>query len=352
MLKGTVLSAAVLAGAAVLTVFAAPATADEFYKGKTVTIITSTGPGGGYDRTARTIARHMNNYLPGQPTMIVQNMPGGGNVIATNYMYNIAPKDGTSIATINNAIPLHQVADGRGVRFDCRKFNWIGSTGNSNSVTIARTDTGVKTIQDVMKKQVILGGTGPASSIVIFPAVMNNLLGTKFKIVIGYKSSSAVDIALDRGEVQARSGSYGSLMAQHADWVKNNKVVVLVQVGAKREKTLPNVPLLTDLASNADERQVLKLVSAPISLGRPYLAPPGLPKARVTLLRDAFAMTMEDKPFQAEMHRQKLDLFPLTWQEVTENVNDTINAPKALVDRATAAMPKKKKKSRKKKAAK
>ncbi len=346
--RGASMYRSILCGLA-LALAALPASAADFYKGKTVTVITSTGVGGSYDRIARTIARHMPKHLAGTPVMIVQNMPGGGNVLATNYMYNVAPKDGTAIATINNAIPLHQVADGRGVRFDARKFNWLGSTGNSNSITIARSDAGVKSIQDVMKKEVILGGTGPASSIVIFPAVMNHLLDTKFKIVTGYKSSSAVDIAFERGEVQARSGSYGSLVSQHSDWIRDKKIVFLVQVGGKREKTLPGVPLLTELARNDDERRVLKLISSPIALGRPYLAPPGLPAERVAELRTAFAATMKDKGFLAEIDKQHLDLDPMTADEVAEIVNDTINAPPALVAKAKAAMPQKKKKKKKSK---
>jgi tripartite-type tricarboxylate transporter receptor subunit TctC len=327
---------------------ASPVLADDFYKGKTVTIITSTGPGGSYDTIARAISRHMPRHLEGRPTMIVQNMPGGGNLLATNHMYNIAAKDGTALATINNAVPLHQVLDGRGVRFDARKFNWIGSTGNSNSVTFAWHTTGVKSIKDLMTKEVILGGTGPASSIVIFPAVMNNLLGTRFKIVTGYKSSAAVDIALERGEVQSRSGSYESAATQHPDWITGKKVVFLVQVGARREKTLPDVPLLTELARNDQEREVLKLVSAPILLGRPYLAPPGVSAARVAQLRKGFADTMADAVFLAETRKLGLDIAAMTGEEVAKVVDDTINAAPEVVAQAKKVMPKRKAKKKKK----
>ncbi|MQA65076.1 MAG: hypothetical protein GEU76_04110 [Alphaproteobacteria bacterium] len=334
--------------AAVAIMAASPILADDFYKGKTVTIITSTGPGGSYDTIARAISRYMPRHLEGRPTMIVQNMPGGGNLLATNHMYNIAAKDGTALATINNAVPLHQILDGRGVRFDARKFNWIGSTGNSNSVTFAWHTTGVKSIKDLMTKEVILGGTGPASSIVIFPAVMNNLLGTRFKIVTGYKSSAAVDIALERGEVQSRSGSYESAATQHPDWITGKKVVFLVQVGARREKTLPDVPLLTELARNDQEREVLKLVSAPILLGRPYLAPPGVNAARVAQLRKGFADTMADAVFLAETRRLGLDIAAMTGEEVAKVVDDTINAAPEVVAQAKKVMPKRKAKKKKK----
>jgi tripartite-type tricarboxylate transporter receptor subunit TctC len=331
-----------------MAVTAIPAHADDFYKDKTITVITSTGAGGSYDTIARMISRHMPPHLAGHPTMIVQNMPGGGNVLATNHMFNIAPKDGTAIATINNAIPLHQVLDGRGVRFDVRKFNWLGSTGNSNSVTTAWHTAGVKTIQDVMKKEIILGGTGPASSIVIFPKVMNAVLGTKFKIVTGYKSSSAVDIAMERGEVQSRAGSYESIVSKQPQWITENKVVFLVQVGAKREKTLPNVPLLTELAKNENQRRVLQLISSPILLGRPYLAPPGVSNERVAQLRKAFDATMKDADFVAEAKKRKIDLEPISGAEVAKIVSETVDAPTDVIAAARKVMPKKKKKTKKK----
>lgn len=340
----------IMMSAALAALAAAPAqAADDFFRGKTITVVTSTGAGGNYDTIARMIARYMQKHVPGNPNMIVQNMPGGGNVRATNFMYNVAAKDGTYIATINNAIPLHQVLDGRGIRFDATKFNWLGSTGNSNSVTIAWHTTGVKTIDDMKKKEVVLGGTGPASSIVIFPKVMNSVLGTKFKIVTGYKSSAAVDIALERGEVQSRSGSYGSIVSQKPDWLKEKKINILVQVGNKREPSLPDVPLLTDLASNKSERDLLKLISAPIALGRPYLAPPGIPDDRLATLRAGFAATVADKGFLAEADKRRIDIAPMTWQETAEVVNDTINAPADVVARAKQVMPKKAKKKKKKK---
>ena len=328
-----------LAGAiGVFSLSPAYAQTDDFFKGKTLTIVTSTGPGGGYDAIARAISRHMPRYLNGQPTMIVQNMPGGGNVLATNHMYNVAPKDGTMIAVINNAIPLHQVLDGRGVRYDVRKFNWLGSTGAKNSVTFVWHTTGITSIQEVMSREVTLGGTAPASDIVIYPTVMNNVLGTKFKIVLGYKSSAEVSMAMERGEVQSRSNNYTSLISDQPDWVKNKKITVLVQVGAARDKRLANVPLLTELARNDEERQVLSLISAPIALGQPYLAPPELPPARVATLRQAFAATLIDKGFLAEAEKLNFEIEPISGEDIAQVVNRTIEAPPHIVARAKEAM--------------
>lgn len=319
---------------------ATTAQAEDFYKGKTITIVTSTGAGGGYDLIARAVARTMGPHLPGKPGLIVQNMPGGGNVLATNYMFNIAPKDGTVIATINNAMPLHQALNGKGVRFDARKFNWLGSTGASNEVVFVWHSAGARTVDELRRKEVVLGGTGPASSIVIFPTAMNNVLGTKFKIVTGYKSSAEIDVVLERGEVQARSNSYASLVSKRPQWLKDKKVEIVVQVGARRDPELPNVPLLSELAANEQDRRALQLISAPILMGRPYLAPPDTVPARVAELRKAFDATMSDKAFRGEVTRLNLDLDPFGADVLTQVVNDTINAPKDVIARAIAAMPK------------
>ena len=312
--------------------------AEDFYKGRTITVVTSTGAGGTYDLVARLIARHMPRHLPEAPAMVVQNMPGGGNVLATNYLYNLAPKDGTVIGTINNAIPLHQVIDGRGVRYDADRFNWLGATGSRNSIVIVWRSTGVRSIEDLKQREVTLGGTGPASSIVIFPQAMNNLLGTKFKIVNGYNSSAEVYIAMEKGEVEARSGSYTDLMSEHGDWVTGNKVVFLVQIGTKRDPALEAVPLLTELARNDEQRRVMTLISAPVALGQPFLAPPDLPADRVAVLRQGFAATLADPAFLAEAAKLNVEDLAIPAAEIARIVHETVAAPPDIVAKAKAAM--------------
>lgn len=337
MLRSILFSAA---GLLAMSQAMSPAHADtDFYKGKTVTIVTSTGAGGGYDLIARVIARHMPRHIDGQPNMIVQNMPGGGNVLATNFMYNIAPKDGTTIAVINNAIPLHQVLDGRGVRYDVRKFNWLGSTGPKNSVLFVWHTAGVTSIKDAMTREITVGGTGPASDTAIYPSVMNKVLGTKFKLVLGYKSSSEISIAVERGEVQARINNISSLISDQPDWINDKKINFLVQLGAKRDKHLKDVPLLTELAQNNEGRQILSLISAPIALGQPYLAPPDVPAERVALLRKAFAETLTDKAFLAETDKLNFEIDPMSGDEVAEVVNGTVNAPAHIIEKTKEAMP-------------
>jgi tripartite-type tricarboxylate transporter receptor subunit TctC len=311
----------------------------DFYKGKTMTLVVSTGAGGTYDTVARTIAKHMPNHIPGKPVIIVKYMPGAGHVLATNFMYNQAPKDGTHIATIGNSIPLHQILDGKGVRYDARKFNWLGTTGISNLMTVAWAASGIKSIDDVMKKEVTAGSTGTGSGTSLYPTVTNNVLGTKFKLIAGYRKATEIDLAMERGEVVVRSGfSYGSLSHEHPDWLKDKKVNFLFQVGGEREEDLPSVPLMTDLAKNDEQRQILKLISSTVAIGRPYLTTPGVPADRLAALRSAFMATVKDPAFLTDAKKLDFDLKPLGAEKVTEIVKDTINTPADIVTKARAAM--------------
>ena len=308
------------------------------FNSKTVTIVTSTGPGGVYDLVARIITRHMPRHLPGAPNMIVQNMPGGGNVVAPNYMHEIAPKDGTWICVVNNAVPLNQVLDGRGVRFDSAKFNWIGSTGGRNEMVFIMRSAGINTVEDLMRKEATLGGTGPGSSIVIYPTMMNTLLGTKFKIVNGYKSSAEVFLAMEKGEVAARSGSIASIRTTFPKWVHENKIVFLTQVGAVRDADYPDVPLLSELAKNDEQRQIMQLVSSTSALGQPYFVPQGVPADRVALLRKGFADTMADRAFLADTEKAQAEIFPISGEDIQKIVEDVVAAPQNIVDKARAAL--------------
>ncbi len=317
----------------------APAFAQEdFFRGKTITIVNSTGNGGGYYNVAQIFARHMPRHIPGNPAMIVKSMPGGGNVLATNFMYTSAPRDGTHIATINNSIPLHQTLDGRGVRFDAGKFNWLGSTGSYNSVAYAWHAAGVKNVADLRQKEITLGGTGAGSSIVIYPTVANNLLGAKFRIVLGYNSTTEIDLAMERGEVQSRTGSYTDLLSERANWVTEKKIDILFQVGAERHPALKDIPLMTDLAGDDEQRAILKLVSSPIALGRPYLAPPGTPPERVAVLRQAFQATMRDPGFLDDMAKLGHEVDPKSGEYIARIVAETIGAPPSIVAKAKTAI--------------
>jgi len=310
----------------------------EFYKGKTISLITSTGVGGTYDLVARLVARYMPRHIPGNPTIMVQNMPGGGNVLATNYMFNLAPKDGTAIATLHSAMPLQQVLDAGGVRYDADQFNWLGSTGAQNEVILVWHTARIKTIQEATERQIILGGTGAGAGIVILPTVMNNLLGTKFKIVTGYRTSEDVNLGIERGEVQARAFGLDSITSQHPDWITERKVDLLVQSGVKRDKRLPDTPLVTELAKNDEQRQIFRLFSSAPALGQPYVAPPGLPADRLVVLRKAFLATLSDRDFLADAEKIRFTVDATSAEEVTEIVRRTINAPADIIAKAKAAI--------------
>jgi tripartite-type tricarboxylate transporter receptor subunit TctC len=339
MSKSTSFSVFCALGAVLCLPPARAETIESFYKGKTVTIVVSTGVGGVFDLTARTVAKYMPKYIPGNPTMIVKNMPGGGHVLATNFMFNQAAKDGTYLALVNNGMPLHQVLDGRGVRYDALKFNWLGSGGLSNLMTVAWHTSGVRTIDDAMTRELVTAATGTGSNGFIYPNAMNVVLGTKFKIVLGYKSSPEADLAMERGEAAARAGfSLSAILQEHPDWIRDKKVAVLVQAGAEREKDFADVPLMHELAKTPEQRRILSLVSAPVALGRPFFTTPDTPAERVAALRDAFAATMKDADFLAEARGLNLDIKPMGSERVTQIVDETINVPPELIAKAKAVL--------------
>ena len=224
------------------------------------------------------------------------------------------------------------------MRFDAGKFEWLGSSGAENEVILVWHTTGIRTLDEVKKREVILGGTGAGSGIVIIPRLMNALLGTRFKIVTGYKSSEDVNLALQRGEIEARAFSLISITAQRGDWLRDRKITILAQVGAKRAHEIPDIPLVTELARSEEDRRIFKLMSAASGLGRPYLAPPGVPADRLAILRSAFAATMKDKAFLAEAEKLQIDIDPIGAADITQLVLDTVNAPAAIVAKAKAAI--------------
>ena len=332
--------AAALSLATVLPATAAAADpVEDFYRGKTITVVVSLGVGGNFDLTARTLAKHMPRHLPGRPAMVVKNMPGGGHVLATNHMANQAARDGTVIALVNNSVALHQVLDGRGARYDARSFNWLGSAGLSNLMTVAWHTSGVRTIEDAMTRELVTGATGVGSGGFIYPNAMNVLLGTKFKIVLGYATTPQADLAMERGEIAARAGfSLSSIMQEHADWIREKKVALLVQVGATAEPGFPQVPLMHDLAKTPQTRRILALISSPVALGRPFFTTADVPVDRVAALRRAFDATMRDEAFLAEARQLNLDLRPTGADAITAIVRETIDAPADLIAVAKSAM--------------
>ncbi|MQA65451.1 MAG: hypothetical protein GEU76_06080 [Alphaproteobacteria bacterium] len=343
-MTSTLMRASVAAGLAgvALAVSALPAVADavsDFYKGKQISLIISTGVGGGMDQNARVVARHWINHIPGNPAMIPRNMPGAGHLRATNYLYGQAPKDGTAIGTMIPSFVLHQRLGGKGVNYDAAKFQWIGSSNASNSTVYVWHTHGVKTLQDAMKKEIIMGGTGAGSYTVLYPIILNNLLGTKFKVIMGYRSATQVNLAMERGEVQGRAGNnFNSLMARDAQWVKDNKLSILVQIGQKKDPDFQSVPLLTDFAKDKASREVLQLFSDEVELGRPFLTTPGVPADRVAALRASFDATMKDPKLLEDAKKSGLDIAPKSGAELQKLVEGIINTSDDIVARTKAAL--------------
>jgi tripartite-type tricarboxylate transporter receptor subunit TctC len=320
---------------------AGPASADaisDFYAGKSITLIISTGVGGGIDANARLVARYWGNHIPGKPTIVPKNMTGAGHLQATNFMYNVAPKDGTTIAAILPSFVLYQKIDGKGAQYDAGKFLWIGASDVDNMNLYVWHTVPVKTVADAKKQQVTMGGTGAGSYTTLWPSLMNNLLGTKFKMVMGYQSTAEIHLAMERGEVQGRAGNFfSSLRSQNPDYLRDHKITLLAQFGAEPDPDFKDVPLLTDLAQNAEQRQIFALFSGELALGRPYLTTPGVPADRLAALRKSFDETMQDPAFRAEAAKADIGVHPQSADKLKSISDAILNTPPALIDKAKAA---------------
>jgi tripartite-type tricarboxylate transporter receptor subunit TctC len=303
-----------------------------FYRDKQIKMIVTSDAGGGYDSYSRILARHLGRHIPGRPSIVIQNMPGGGGLSGTNYVYNVAPKDGTVIANIQRGVPFMAIMGREGPRFDPTKFNWLGSLNNEVGVFVAWHTAKVKRFEDVLTNELIVGGSGPNDT-EASPAVLNNTIGTKFKIISGYPSSSAIALAMQRGEVEGFTTSYTALLTRNSDWLRDKQVNILVQNALVKHPDLPHVPLALHYAKTQEDRQVLELLYARQVIGRPFLAPPGVPPQRVAALRAAFEATVKDPEFIAEMEKQKLELTPVSGEDVQALIERVAQTPKPIVDR-------------------
>ena len=303
----------------------------EFYKGKSVDVHIGYSGGGGYDVYARALARHMDRHIPGRPTLVPKNMPGAGSLVLANWLYNVGPKDGTAFGMIGRGTGFDPLLGSTKAQFDATKFNWLGSMNNEVSVCVAWHTTGITKLEQVLTKELVVGGTGPAADTDQFPKVLNAALGTKFKIVTGYPGGNDIDLAMERGEVQGRCGwSWSSVIATHKNWLDEKKINILVQISLSKHPDLPNVPLIMDYAKTDEQKQIFKLVVARQPMGRPFLAPPGVPADRVAALRKAFMETMKDSQFLAEAGKAKLEINPVSGEEVQHIVQDVYKTPKPV----------------------
>ena len=302
----------------------------EFYKGKTIRMVVASDPGGGYDVYARTFAPHYARHIPGQPHIIVQNMQGAGGVLATNWIYGVAPKDGTAIAMTQRGVPFLALFGKQGPTFDPTKFNWIGSLNNETGVITLWHTSKVKTLEEAMKTESLIGGSGPNDT-ETYPALMNNTIGTKFRIISGYPSTTGISLAMERGEIEGMSQSWGSVITEKPDWVRDKKISVLVQITAVKHKDMPNVPTIMEYVKDPEHRIIWQLMLAQKAMGRPFVAPPDIPADRAKALQAAFDATVADPQFIAEMERTKKELTPVSGPEIAKMIAEVAAAPKEIL---------------------
>jgi tripartite-type tricarboxylate transporter receptor subunit TctC len=322
---------------AVLTWLSPPAFAQpaEPLAGKTVTLIIGFGPGGGYDLWGRTVARHIVKHLPGGPTVVPQNMPGAGSYVAASHIYNAAPKDGTVFAIIARDAALGPLSNAPGARFDATKMSWLGSPTREHNVCIANAAAKVKNVEQLRDTQLILGDTGPGTGTRSYPKVLNDLFGFKFKLVSGFRSSADVFLAMERGEVDGICESFDSVMQRKPEWIPKHTVNALLQAGSDSPALLKGVPNVLDLAKTDEERQTLQFLYAGQDIGRPFVAPPGLPPDRLKMLRDAFEATMKDPEFISDVRRNKFELEPVSGAELAELIGKIYATPKPIIEKVS-----------------
>jgi tripartite-type tricarboxylate transporter receptor subunit TctC len=324
----TAVPAALVAGGGALA--QAPA---GLFAGKTVNLIIGFGPGGGYDIWGRLVAGHVGQHLPGNPAVVAQNMPGGGSYRAASYIYNQAPKDGSTFAIIARDAALGPLTGQAGALFDATKFSWIGTPATETNICIAYHTAPVQTAQDLLQKPLIVGDTGPGTGTHSYPKALNAILGMKFKLVGGYPSSADVFLAMERGEVQGICESLDSVKARRPDWISSGTVKVLFQGGAKPNPELNDVPFVVDLAKRAADKQAIAFLYLGQGIGRPFVAPPGLPADRLKMLRDAFDATMKDPAFIAEAKLRKFDLSPETGAHLQALIDKAYATPHEIIER-------------------
>jgi tripartite-type tricarboxylate transporter receptor subunit TctC len=325
----------VLAGAA-CAVFGGPAhgqSAEDFYRGKTMEMVIGYSPGGTYDLYARLVARYLGNYIPGKPTIVPRNMPGAGSRTAAAWLFNAAPKDGSVLSTGDQSLSVEQAMGDKQLAVDTTKFIYIGNPNADNNTTVTWHTSSVKTIADAKLRQAVLGATGGSTSSQ-YPKAMNALLGTKFKIIIGYPGGNDINLAMEKGEVDGRgSNAWGAWKSTRPDWLRDRKINILVQIGLTKAPDLPDVPLLIDLAGNDGDRAILSLLSASSTIGRPVYTTPGVPADRVKVLREAFDKMVKDPAFLAQTEKEHFDINPVSGDDLQKIVQDIVATPRPVADR-------------------
>jgi tripartite-type tricarboxylate transporter receptor subunit TctC len=309
----------------------------DFYNGKTVRLIVSVGVGSGYDVNARALARHLGKHIPGNPNIIVQNQPGAGGLTMTNQMYASGPFDGTVIGATFNGIPTAPLLQPKGVRFDAGKINWVGSTNRETQTMYVWHTAPLKTIADLKTQEMLVGAQAPGSTQFDYPMLGKALFDLKFKVVTGYKSTSDINLAMERGEVHGTLANWSTVKTLNLKQYQDKLIRILVVWGARKHPELPGIPLVSDMATTPEQKQALQLALARLEFGRPFFMPPNVPAERVAAVRRAFDATMKDKDYLADAEKLKLEVNPMSGEDIAKMLEQIAKTPADVVARVRTA---------------
>lgn len=339
MANKRILSVATIVVACGSPVAAGAQSVEGFYKGRLVDMIVGSDAATEYTRDARMVAQYLTRHTPGNPTIVVKNMPGASSIKAANYLYEIAAKDGSVVGVFNKAIPMAEATNLQGVRYKSAEFGWLGSMNRTNSLVVTWKTSDVQTLDDARQREVTIGAQGLSGTMAAYPFLLNRSQGTLFKVIAGYQGSAAVNLAMERGEVAGRGTySWDFFKSDHQDWKTNKKMHFLVQIGMEKEPDLPDVPLLIDLAKDEVQRAVYELISADSVIARPFLTTPAVPADRLAALRQAFDKTMVDPDFLRDAARSHSNVAPVSGTAVATLVKRMIDTPPRIVDTANQWM--------------
>jgi tripartite-type tricarboxylate transporter receptor subunit TctC len=311
----------------------------DFYRGKTVSMIIGYPPAGANDLYARAVERHIGKHIPGNPSVVPRNMPGGGSLLAANHIFNVAPKDGTVLGLIVPTAPLEERLGASNVRFKSAQFNWVGRLAPTPNVTFMNATAPVKTIQDAMQHEAVLGATGRSSTVAIYPTVLNHIVGTKFKLVMGYAGSAEAMLAMERGEVEGHSTTWDGVKSRAEKLLRDKAINILVQYGLKRHPELPDIPTSVELGRTPEQVEALRIFANATDVGRCIFSTPDTPADRIQALRRAFDAMTRDPDFIEDLKKQKLELGPLTGEELQQLILEVANVPPATIERVKGIYP-------------
>jgi tripartite-type tricarboxylate transporter receptor subunit TctC len=337
MKTGTRAFTALLIAAAAWPAGGSAQTVEDFYKGKSITMLVGSGAGGGYDTYARIFARHLSRYIPGNPNIIAKNMPAAAGLAAAGTLYTTADKDGSTIAAFTNGAAMEPLFGNASARYDAQKFNWLGSIGKLQNVCATWHRSPVKTVEAARAREVIVAAAGATSNTAIVPKALNALIGTKFKVIAGYDTGAGLTLSIERGEAEGICGlSWSTMKASRPHWIRDRLLNIIIQMGLTKLSDLPDVPSALELVGDGENKQILELILIRQEAGRPFVAPPGVPADRLAALRRAFDATLRDGEFRAEADKAQLEIEPLSAGEIERLLATAYGAPKSIVQKAAA----------------